>query len=313
MNEVIPEPGSFTTYADGITTDYVDSTGRVLNDQSKPLAVRFRALFVLRNIKCDRSVYWIGKALDDSSALLKHELAYCLGQMQNPAAIPVLTETLKNERQEPMVRHEAGEALGAIGDPRVANILEEYSKDQCPEVAETCMLALARIQWLEDKKNDPGKNSAYDSVDPTPAAEVENVGELGNTLIDMNRSLWERYRAMFALRNLNTPESIKALAQGLYCEDSALFRHEVAYVLGQIQSPLTIKELSDGLRNPNENYMVRHECAEALGSIATEECEELLKEYAKDQERVVRESCEVALDMAEYEKSDAFQYASIAK
>ncbi|KAI6196925.1 hypothetical protein M3Y94_01165200 [Aphelenchoides besseyi] len=313
MNEVIPEPGNFTTYVDGITTDYVDSTGRVLNDRSKPLAVRFRALFVLRNIKCDRSVYWIGKALDDSSALLKHELAYCLGQMQNPAAIPVLTETLKNERQEPMVRHEAGEALGAIGDPRVADILKEYSEDPCPEVAETCMLALTRIQWLEDKKNDPGRNSAYDSVDPTPAAEVENVVELGNTLIDVNRSLWERYRAMFALRNLNTPESIKALAQGLYCEDSALFRHEVAYVLGQIQSPLTIKELSDGLRNPNENYMVRHECAEALGSIATEECEQLLKEYAKDQERVVRESCEVALDMAEYEKSDSFQYASIAK
>ncbi|KAI6242774.1 Deoxyhypusine monooxygenase [Aphelenchoides fujianensis] len=307
--DVIPAPGSFAPeYAEGITLEYVDENGRLLNDHTRwPLA--FRALFVLlRNLKCDRSVYWIGKALSDSSALLKHELAYCLGQMQNPAAIPVLIETLKDEKQEPMVRHEAGEALGAIGDPKVAGILEEYTKDSCVEVAETCILALERIRWLQEKKED-SKSSAYDSVDPTPAAEAKNAAELGRTLVDTSRSLWDRYRAMFALRNLNTPESIKALAQG---RDSALFRHEVAYVLGQIQSPLTIKELSDGLRNPAENPMVRHECAEALGAIATDECEQLLQEYAKDQERVVRESCEVALDMAEYEKGDAFQYAGLS-
>lgn len=34
--------------------------------------------------------------------------------------------------------------------------------------------------------------------------------------------------------------------------------------------------------------MVRHECAEALGAIATPECQKLLEEYAKDQE--VRQS-----------------------
>lgn len=38
---------------------------------------------------------------------------------------------------------------------------------------------------------------------------------LGATLIDGEKSLWERYRAMFALRNLNTDDSVKALAQGL--------------------------------------------------------------------------------------------------
>ena len=46
-------------------------------------------------------------------------------------------------------------------------------------------------------------------------------------------------------------------------------------------------------------------------AIATPECQELLKEYAKDQERVVRESCEVALDMTEYEQNNEFQYAKI--
>ncbi|CAD5212004.1 unnamed protein product [Bursaphelenchus xylophilus] len=304
MADVLPPPGQ---YPEGISLEYVDKTGRILNDPNESLASRFRALFVLRNLKDDRSVFYIGKAFNDDSALLKHELAYCLGQMQNKSAIPVLVETLKDVKQDPMVRHEAGEALGAIGDGSVLDLLKEYSSDPVVEVAETCQLAAARLEWTLNGGKDA--SSAYDSVDPTPAADSEDVSELGKVLIDEMKPLWERYRAMFKLRNLNSPESIKALAQGMYCEDSALFRHEVAYVLGQIQSPLAITELSDRLRKADENCMVRHECAEALGAIATPECEELLKEYAKDNERVVRESCEVALDMAEYENSENFQYA----
>lgn len=52
----------------------------------------------------------------------------------------------------------------------------------------------------------------------------------------------------------------------MFCEDSALFRHEVAYVLGQIQSPISIPELRARLVKEDENCMVRHECAEALGA-----------------------------------------------
>ena len=48
-------------------------------------------------------------------------------------------------------------------------------------------------------------------------------------------------RALFSLRNLGTEESVLAVAEGLSCEDNALLRHEVAYVLGQIQSRDLIK------------------------------------------------------------------------
>ena len=61
--------------------------------------------------------------------------------------------------------------------------------------------------------------------------------------------------------------------------------------------------------NQEEHGMVRHECAEALGSIATEDCMKLLENYLQDKERVVRESCDIALDMCEYENSEQFQYA----
>lgn len=65
----------------------------------QPLCARFRALFVLRNLGCDRSVEWIGQCFGDSSALLKHELAYCLGQTQNETAIPILESVLQDENQ----------------------------------------------------------------------------------------------------------------------------------------------------------------------------------------------------------------------
>jgi deoxyhypusine monooxygenase len=53
--------------------------------------------------------------------------------------------------------------------------------------------------------------------------------------------------------------------------------------------------------------MVRHECAEALGSVATETCLPVLQRFAGDAERVVKESCDVALDMHAYESSGVFE------
>lgn len=43
----------------------------------------------------------------DDSALLKHELAYCLGQMKLTTALPTLESVLRNPNEDPMVRHEA--------------------------------------------------------------------------------------------------------------------------------------------------------------------------------------------------------------
>lgn len=295
-----------------ISENQICAIGQVLNDQNRPLKERFRALFTLKNIGGLKAIEQINNCFKDESALLKHELAYCLGQMQDSRAIPVLNEVLKDIKQEPMVRHEAGEALGAIGDPSVIPILEEYSNDCVPEVAETCQLALCRLQWLKlhDSKNSTHlQKSSYMSVDPAPPAEITDVEKLKSILLNENVSLFERYQAMFSLRNLHTRESILALTEGLKA-GSALFRHEIAFVLGQLQEEITVPYLAASLENMEENEMVRHECAEALGSIATSDCFSILNKYVNDSQRVVRESCIIALDMCEYENSSEFQYAN---
>jgi deoxyhypusine monooxygenase len=50
-----------------------------------------------------------------------------------------------------------------------------------------------------------------------------SVEELRSKLLDTQLPLFERYRAMFALRNIGTHAAVDALAAG-FSDDSALFR-----------------------------------------------------------------------------------------
>jgi deoxyhypusine monooxygenase len=147
---------------------------------------------------------------------------------------------------------------------------------------------------------------------------VTTVEDLGKTLMDTTKPLFLRYRAMFALRDLASPPdlptavpAVHALAKG-FADSSALFRHEIAFVFGQLSHPASIPALTEALSNVEEASMVRHEAAEALGSLGEEDgVEDILKRFLHDKERVVRESVIVALDMAEYEKGEQTEYALI--
>ncbi|KAJ1909670.1 deoxyhypusine hydroxylase [Tieghemiomyces parasiticus] len=277
------------------------------------LAERFRALFSLKALKDDRSVAIISEGFQDTSSLLKHELAYVLGQMGNLTALPVLERVLREETEDPMVRHEAAEAMGALGSASSLPVLEKFAAHREPAIAETCELAIGRIRHEQSRDATvAAKSSAYTSVDPAPAAADEGLStaELGRQLMDTSLPLFERYRAMFALRNRGDDASVLALAQGL-TDSSCLFRHEIGFVFGQMQHPASVPALTRALEDSTEAAMVRHECAEALGSIATPEVLPILKKFSQDEERVVRESCIVALDMYDYEQSGQFQYATV--
>ena len=179
-------------------------------------------------------------------------------------------------------------------------------------MAETCQISLDRIRWLPTRdKESFVDNNPYKSVDPAPPLMSGSIPEWRHQLTDSALPLFLRYRAMFALRNCGGREAVLALVSG-FADSSALFKHEIAYILGQMQDESAVDGLRERLDDLRENAMVRHECAEALGSIATEECLKILQRYQRDGERVVRESCEVALDMYKHEKSGAFQYANTA-
>lgn len=115
---------------------------------------------------------------------------------------------------------------------------------------------------------------------------------------------------MFRLRDLGTDEACLALASG-FSDDSALFKHEIAYIFGQMCNPVTVPSLIDVVQRSSEAPMVRHEAAEALGSIATNDTLPVLKKLLNDKDEVVRDSAVVALDMWEYENSGEVEYAKV--
>lgn len=144
------------------------------NSGKTPLHERFRALFTLKAVASEQAVEviasgesvqrerrgmypWIligifpnmNVGFADPSALLKHELAYVLGQIGRPSAIPHLEKVLIDADgfQGEMVRHEAAEALGALSSLQSLDLLKKYKADESRSVRETCEIAVAKIEW----------------------------------------------------------------------------------------------------------------------------------------------------------------------
>jgi len=115
---------------------------RLLLDENTKIFERMRAIFSLRNDRSKKAIEVLCEAFQAKSVLLKHEIAYVLGQMQDSNAVPKLIEILSDEKEHIMVRHEAAEALGAIGDISAKSILEKYLSDSNPEISESCEVAL---------------------------------------------------------------------------------------------------------------------------------------------------------------------------
>ncbi|WWC69903.1 deoxyhypusine hydroxylase [Kwoniella pini CBS 10737] len=304
----------------------------LLNTSGKtPLHERFRSLFMLKAVGGDEVVDIIAEGLEDPSPLLKHELAYVLGQLSNLKALPILNSVLNNDlgKHCSMVRHEAAEALGALSQLKSLEILNKFLNDPSIEVRETCEIAIKKIEFDNSPEGKARKlNPDFPTIDPAPSAipigDI-SIPSLKEDLLNTSLPLFERYRAMFALRDFgaNSKEAVEALADG-FKDRSALFRHEVAYIFGQLSSPYSIPSLLSRLRDSKEDDMVRHEAAEALGGIASDGIEgedqsnlpidqqlpkggvlSVLREWALKQDApiVVRESCQVAIDMWEYENS----------
>ena len=303
------------------------------------------------------------------SALLRHDVAFCLGQRGSSSALPALAARLRDAREHPMVRHEAAEAAGAIGCPGAWRLVEEHLSDATREVAETCQLAVQRMAWYEKKQEEEEKKrkriqsaageeeeekeekeeeekeekkggeneqqqqqrqreqqggeedkvvvKRYLSVDPAPPAPPGTPTEaLVSALLDETAStpIFDRYRALFSLRDAGGAAAVAALCRALRApkgpSSSALLRHEVAYVLGQMQDPAALGALRECLADEGEHGMVRHEAAEALGALGAEAAVPALEKGCLDGDPVVAQSCVVALDVLAHERSGAFEYAA---
>ncbi|KAI4834600.1 deoxyhypusine hydroxylase [Plasmodium brasilianum] len=306
---------------------------------------QMRALYECREIykdDIDEIINILSYALENNdSALLRHEIAYVIGQISNEKCNDILIKLLNDKEENLMVRHEAAEGLAAIGSNSNIEIIRKFLEDEKIEVRETCELALSslleknkytvcscankdnRKEVLKNKKrNGEFVSKKYNTIDPVVFTLNNNksVDELIEDLNNENIPLKLRYEALFKLRDLESDVSLNALGEVLIKDKaSAIFRHEVAFVLGQVLSLNSLKYLMSSLTNIKEHEMVRHEVALALGSLGSlninsQEYKNIqsviistLKTYSKDKCRVVSESCLVGLDYIAENLNIAFE------
>ncbi|OEU14028.1 ARM repeat-containing protein [Fragilariopsis cylindrus CCMP1102] len=286
-----------------------DNTSNNNKNEGKGLLSRTQKMEDIVTVLCEQVF------VKEHGSLLRHEFAYVLGQMKTERACTTLENLLLKEDDCVMVRHEAAEALGTLD-----------------ELSDTCLLALNRLNHVTSENDNSlvvgcaCMLAPYNSIDPVevdPAHISLSTTQLGDILINSiqeddtsvnddydnsskNNSigyqrrgdLIERYRAMFC--------GGESWWRGIVDDTSSpLLRHEVAFVLGQLQHPCSISALEESLSRLDEHAMVRHESAEALGAIEGssedwERIESILTKYQKDFDPAVAESCIVALDAADY-------------
>mmetsp|Transcript_103405 Transcript_103405/g.291955 ORF Transcript_103405/g.291955 Transcript_103405/m.291955 type:complete len:328 (-) Transcript_103405:17-1000(-) len=302
-------PASTTALTRAMNWDEIEAT---LLSLEAPLTTRYRGLFQVRQRapSPEVAVRLLSKALDvqTKSVLLRHEIAYVLGQLGDASASGVLRGLLRDEAEDEVVRHEAAEALAAIEDAGALEELACFTTEGCraPEaLVHTCALAVAALR----RSAETGVAARvcgcqYTSKDPAegkPGATAEDVPLAAQELADATLPLPQRYQAMFTLRNVGGDAAVAALSAALRADtSSAVLRHEVAFVLGQIESTAAVAALVASLKDPAEHVMVRHEAAIALGSVGSDDAELALRACASDPEPMVSESCDVALSTIEY-------------
>lgn len=112
--------------------------------EQSPL-VRVQACLALHRLGQGRSdlVSVLIETLGDAPVAAKVEAIRALGEMEGPAALPVLIEQTRVE--EWMVRRTAASALGDVGGEKAVSVLEELlRRDLEPRVVEAAASALAR-------------------------------------------------------------------------------------------------------------------------------------------------------------------------
>lgn len=232
---------------------------------------------------------------------------------ENTKAIEEFFEQILSEDHSSIVIHEAVEGYANLNPSNIKNLLEKFKGIDDELITETWDLALELNKWQEEtqmgesegldlKKLKHATNDPAPPFNPEKSDNYRSVEWLKDLLLNPKELIFDRYRAMFTLREIGTEEACEALWLTLSddhsADCSALLKHEIGFVLGQmgrnfasVWTPFLIK----AVENEEEAGVVRHEWVIALGNI-TDKTEVMLK-YSQDPDPIVRESCQVAQDM----------------
>lgn len=234
------------------------------------------------------------------SELLRHEAMYVMGQMRAQRTFPFLVARMNDEKEFPIVRHEAGEALANFHNIKEKCIpeMEKHYNSDVPVLKSTVRVGIEKLKTFSEESRLGKKfNGTIEPAEPfnkselleflknkgVEAAEQLQPDQLYKIVQEKILSSYDeveeypKYRMTYFLRDEATKEAIEVLVSMLEPENrenvSELLRHEVSFILGQINdgSDIITKILTRVSFDEEESAIVRHEAILAFYEIKKDE------------------------------------------
>ncbi|CBZ51187.1 putative PBS lyase HEAT-like repeat domain-containing protein [Neospora caninum Liverpool] len=231
-----------------------------LNHDQGSVLFRHEATYVLGQLGCQDAGEPLLKILKDTSEheMVRHEAAEALSALGYETSLPVLQEVAADESVPLTVRQTCELSVHSL----LTKIEEKHAAEGTspapltPSRAATSASSPADVPAAGEEgavqaKNDEDlwwireenayRDRQFNTIDPSepyPNCTEEDLPWLTAQLLNDEEKLWSRYRALITLRNLNSPTATAMLALVLSRDaSSALLRHEIAFVLGQLRIP----------------------------------------------------------------------------
>ncbi len=229
-------------------------------------------------------------ALADTEWQIREQAAESLGNLEDPAGIPVLSNALATD-ESPQVREAAARALGMIEDVSAVPALSAALGDEVDAVRE-------QVEWALGMIEDEAGIAALSTLvsDTNVGVREEAVWALGmiedqSAVLALTAALDDaavqvREQAAWSLGMIEDESAVQALATAL-SDDRAEVRKQAAWALGMIESTDATEHLvAVGLQD--DEWFVREQAAWALGMIGDERALDALLDAMSDENLEVR-------------------------
>ena len=246
----------------------------ILENSKFTAEVRIQSAFHLLSNPSEESISALKFGLlNDPNAIVRHECAYSLGEINSTKCSSILITAIEND-QNPFVIHEAALALGNLGDPKSKYNLEKLLLSNNQDIIDTARISLDRLNM-----------------------KISNVSKKysKNAVLDLMIKPEDRIQAAFQLLESNQLEDIHFLIQALHQEPNPIVKHEIIFCLGETASQLVIDHLIDQL-NKDHNPFVVHETLLALATLGDVKVIPIIKKFISSPNQDIADSAKIAIE-----------------
>ena len=287
----------------------------ILRSQKSTLTDKYDAIYHLRSWKCEDALTVLRNTYNclGKSELLEHEVMYIFGQTISESSLDFLFQILHSADEAPVVRHEAGEALGNYVNfrDRIIPELQKYWDSDISVLRSTVRLAIRKLENYDKAHNNYDKylEGTIEPAEPFNEEQLQQYlqssgktkSDLPQILLDENVEEYIKYRIMYTLRASGDKESVVILSRMLLKVNepltTPLMRHEVCFIMGQLDEKAKYEEvrlaIQENLENPNEDPIVRHEAILAYSQIWG--IDDVIKKQREDPAPLVHESAQIVM------------------